>query len=61
MAGYLENYGAGDERREKRIKVGVLFVAVLLLAVGILWALFHNYPEERQAKKYREREQGEEL
>ena len=52
MAGYLENYGAGDERREKRIKVGVLFVAVLLVAGGILWALFHNYPEERQAKRF---------
>lgn len=52
MAGYLDNYGAGDERREKIIKTAVISVAVLLLGGAILYALFHNYPEERQAKRF---------
>ena len=52
MAGYLDNYGAGDERREKIIKIAVVSVVVLALAGVIFYALFHNYPEERQAKRF---------
>src|SRR5690348_1870653 len=52
MAGYLDNYGAGDERREKIIKTAIVSAVVLVLAGAILYALFHNYPEERQAKRF---------
>lgn len=52
MAGYLENYGAGDERREKIFKLTVISLVVLLVAGGILWVFFHNYPEERQARRF---------
>ena len=52
MAGYLENYGAGDERREKITKRAVISVVVLLLVALLGYAFFHNYPEERQAKRF---------
>ena len=52
MAGYLENYGAGEERREKVIKTAVISAVVLLVGAGILYAVFHNYPEERQTKNF---------
>ena len=49
MAGYLEQYGAGDERRAKITKIAVLAIVVLLMAGGIVYLFFHNYPEEREA------------
>ena len=52
MAGYLEQYGAGDERRAKIFKTVVTAAAVLLLGGSILYFFFHNYPEERQAKRF---------
>jgi hypothetical protein len=52
MAGYLENYGAGDERREKITKTVVLAVVALLVAIGLAYVFLHNYPEERQAKRF---------
>lgn len=52
MAGYLDSYGAGEERREKIIKWAALAVVVAVVAGGIFWALFHDYPEEHQAKQF---------
>ena len=52
MAGYLENYGAGEERREKIIKTAVIAVAVVLAAGSLLYLLFHNYPEARQTERF---------
>ena len=52
MAGYLDNYGAGEERREKIIKTVLISVAALLLGGAVLYLFFHNYPEERQAKRF---------
>jgi hypothetical protein len=52
MAGYLDNYGAGEERREtitKRVVIGVL---ALLVVGGLVYSIFHTYPEERQAKRF---------
>ena len=55
MAGYLEQYGAGEEQRERRGKI-VKIVAIALLAVvlisGALYFNFHNYREERQVKQF---------
>jgi hypothetical protein len=55
MAGYLEQYGAGEERREKTVKI-VKIVAIALVAAiligGVLFFNFHNYREERQVKQF---------
>ena len=52
MAGYLENYGAGDERREKITKTVVIAVLAVLVASALVYVFFHNYPEERQARRF---------
>jgi hypothetical protein len=52
MAGYLENYGAGEERREKITKTAVISVLAALLVALLAYAVFHNYPEEREAKRF---------
>jgi hypothetical protein len=52
MAGYLDQYGKADERREKITKRVVISLLVLLVAGGLFYVFFHNYPEERQAKQF---------
>lgn len=52
MAGYLDTYGAGEERREKFLKTTLLVAAALLVGGAILWVFFHNYPEERQTQRF---------
>jgi hypothetical protein len=39
MAGYLEQYGAGEERREKRSKL-ILTLGIVALVVLFLWFFF---------------------
>ena len=48
MSGYLEHYGAGDEKREKRRRNIVLSVLGLLVVSGALYLAFRNYREEKQ-------------
>jgi hypothetical protein len=52
MAGYLDQYGAGEERRERIIKVLALSVVTLALAGGILFFIFHNFAQERVVKRF---------
>ena len=52
MAGYLEQYGAGDERRGKIIKISVISILTLALAGGALFFIFHNYREESRVKQF---------
>jgi hypothetical protein len=52
MAGYLDQYGAGDERRARNIKLIVVWVVALVVVSGMLYYLFHNYREEKQAKQF---------
>jgi hypothetical protein len=52
MAGYLDQYGAGEERREKIVKLTILTVAVLAIAGAVLYFFLKNYPQERQAKAF---------
>jgi hypothetical protein len=52
MAGYLEGYGAGVDRRLKIIKTVVIAVVVLAVVGGWLMFAFHNYREERQVKQF---------
>jgi hypothetical protein len=50
--GYLDKYGAGEERRERIVKWVVASAAVVLLGGGLLYAAFRDYPEERQVGKF---------
>jgi len=52
MAGYLDQYGAGDEKRARKIKIVVVSVIGLAVLTGLLYFFFHNYPEEQQAKRF---------
>jgi len=52
MAGYLETYGAGAERRERHTKQLLLILAIILVAGGSFYFWFRNYRETRQAKLF---------
>jgi hypothetical protein len=52
MAGYLDQYGAGEEQRLKIIKIVVISLVVLLVAGGISFFVFHNYRQEQQVKRF---------
>lgn len=52
MPGYLDQYGAGEERREKIVKSAVAIVVAVLVIGGILFFVFHNWREERQARRF---------
>jgi len=52
MAGYLDGYGAGEERREKILKTTALTVAFLVVAGGVLFFIFHNYRQESQVRHF---------
>jgi len=52
MAGYLDHYGAGEERREKMIKRLVLAAVIAIIAGGILFLMFKNYRQERQVNRF---------
>jgi uncharacterized membrane protein YraQ (UPF0718 family) len=52
MAGYLDHYGAGEERREKTIKRVVLTVVVAIVAAGVLFLIFKNYRQEHQVNRF---------
>jgi hypothetical protein len=52
MPGYLDNYGAGEERRIKIIKTIVISVVSVVVLGGILFFVFRNFREERQVKQF---------
>lgn len=56
MAGYLDNYGAGEERREAIVRGVVLWTVAALAAAGALYFLFHfvipNRGEQAQVKRF---------
>jgi len=54
MAGYLDQYGVGEERREKTIKAIVIVLLLVLIAGGTLYFFFKNYRQERQARLFYE-------
>ncbi len=52
MAGYLDQYGAGDEKRSTIVKRAIaLIVAVIILTV-VPWYLFKNHAQERKVKDF---------
>ncbi len=52
MAGYLDQYGAGDEQRIKIIKGLVISLVALLVIGGTVFFIFHNYRQEQQVKRF---------
>ena len=52
MAGYLDQYGAGEERRLRIIKTLVISIVALAVLGGIAFFVFHNYSQERQVKRF---------
>jgi hypothetical protein len=52
MPGYLDQYGAGDERRIKIIKRIVFSGVAVLIAGSVLFFIFHNYRQEQRAKQF---------
>lgn len=52
MAGYLDQYGKSDERREKFFKVLIYSLIALVVVGGPLIFIFHNFRQESQVKKF---------
>jgi hypothetical protein len=52
MPGFLDQYGAGDERRGKIIKALVITVVMLVVVGGVLFFVLHNYRQEKQVKVF---------
>jgi hypothetical protein len=52
MAGFLDEYGAGDERRARTIKLIAVSVVVAAVLTGLLYFFFRNYRQEQQAKRF---------
>jgi hypothetical protein len=52
MAGYLDHYGADEQRREKAIKKIAAAVVALVVIGAILVYSFNNYRQERQVKRF---------
>ena len=52
MGGYLDSYGAGEERREKVRRWIVLGVLAVLVVSGVLYFMFRNWREDRQARLF---------
>ena len=52
MAGYLDQYGAGEERRERLIKITVVSIVALIIAGGALYFIFRNYRQEQRVKAF---------
>src|ERR1700684_3747884 len=51
--GYLDAYGAAEEKRARTIRLvkgsAIILVAILVVG-GLLYAVFENYPEEQRVK-----------
>jgi hypothetical protein len=52
MAGYLDQYGAGEEQRNTIIfrTIAVLVIAAVLISLG--WYLFRNHHQEAVARRF---------
>src|ERR1700730_3208318 len=52
MAGYLDAYGAGDERRERRNKRILLWGLTVVIVTAVLYFTFRDWREERAGKQF---------
>jgi hypothetical protein len=54
MAGYLEGYGAGEERRERIVRWIVLSAVLAVIIAIVGYFQFRNYREEKQISLFLE-------
>lgn len=52
MAGYLDAYGAGDERRNRLVKFALLWGLAALIVAAAFYFTFRNWGEERTVKAF---------
>jgi hypothetical protein len=52
MPGYLDRYGAGEERREKIVKKALMAVGIVIAVGAPLMYIFHNFRQEGQVKQF---------
>ncbi|SRR6266849_5261650 len=52
MAGYLDAYGVGDERRERRTKRLVLWGLAAVAILSVLYFTFRTWSQERVVKQF---------
>lgn len=52
MAGYLDQYGAGEERRENIVKKVLIALAIVIVVGAPLLYIFHNIRQESQLKQF---------
>lgn len=55
MAGYLDQYGAGDERRETLVKRIVILAVLIVVVGGLSYYIFKNHGQERLVKDFLQR------
>ncbi len=52
MGSYLQQYGAGEERRNRAIKWIVIGCIAAVIVVWAAYLFFHNYPEKTIANRF---------
>ena len=52
MAGYLDQYGAGDDRRETLVKRIVILALLIVIGGGLISYIFKNHGQERLVKGF---------
>src|SRR5580658_8741508 len=52
MAGYMDGYGAGDERRARIVKLTAISLVSVAILGGLLYFFFRNYSQEHQARRF---------
>ena len=52
MGSYLQEYGAGEERRNRVIRNIILSVIAVLILWWVLYLIFHNYPAKQTVKHF---------
>lgn len=52
MGSYLQQYGAGDERRSRIIKIIILSCLAIVIVAIAAYFFYHNYPEKQVVKHF---------
>jgi hypothetical protein len=52
VAGYLDQYGAGEDRRLRTIRILVISAVSAVVLGAVLLFVLHNFRQERQAKQF---------
>jgi hypothetical protein len=52
MAGFLDHYGAGEERREKIVKMALIALAAAIVIGLPLLYIFHNVRQEHRVEEF---------